>query len=156
MSEPSELLVVRDLQRALQAVSIGDGYYYDVRGTAVQLNADYDVEPLVAENAPRPWVALQLTPEAWTYMPSMRVKLEMPVRVLWFNEADDLREDVLLTMAYRAYSDIERAITRDITRGGRASDTRIAGRTAEIQGGAVWVAVELVVTLIRTFGEASV
>lgn len=155
MADPIELQIVQSLQQAMQSVTVGDGYHYDVRGTAVKLNPDHDVEPLVEEGAPRPFVTLEVTPEAWVYQPANRVKLEMPVRVHWFDETD-LDGDVLLQMAYRAYSDIERAVTRDLRRGERAVDTRITQRAAVMQGSSVWVAVDLLVTVIRTFGEASV
>lgn len=145
---------MRNIQEALRAVTVGDGYHYDVRGTAVKLNPDVEVEALVEEDAPRPWVTLEVTPEEWTFQPSNLVKLAMPVRVHWFHEADEGDEDLLL-MCYRGYSDIERAVTRDITRGGLATDTRITSRVAVAQGRSAWVAVDLLIGLIRTYGEAS-
>jgi hypothetical protein len=156
VADPIELQVVQSVQAALQAISVGGGYFYDVRGSAVKLNPDYDVEALVEADAPRPWITLEITPETWEYQPSQVVELEMPLRVHWFGEVENPTSDEdVLRMVYRAFADIERAITQDPTRGGLASDTRITQRVATSDGSAAWIAVDLVVWLSRTFGEAS-
>jgi hypothetical protein len=41
-----------------------------VRGTGVKLNPDYDVEALVADDAPRPWITIETQPESWEYSPA--------------------------------------------------------------------------------------
>lgn len=155
MAEPIEFQIVQNVQAVLQAISVANGYFYDVRGTGVKLNPDYDVEALVAEDAARPWITLEVTPEGWTFQPSNRVTLEMPMRVHWFNDDDQCSDEDLLRMCYRAYSDIEKAVSADHSRGGLAVDTRIVTRFAAFQGSAVWVAVDLAVKVIRTYGEAS-
>lgn len=156
MAEPLEFRIVQHLQEALRS-AVGDGYFYDVRGTAVKLNPDYEVEPLVEEDAPRPWVTVDVPASGeWIYQPAMRVKRVMAVRVHWFNECDPTADEDARLMCYRAYADIERAVTREVTRGGLASDTRIVEQVAVIQGTSVWVAVDLSIQLIRVFGEASV
>jgi hypothetical protein len=83
------------------------------------------------------------------------VKLALPIRVHWFGEGEATNDEELRQMAYRAYADIEKAIAVDITLGQLAVDTRVVQRAAVFDGSAVWVAVDLMVKVIRTYGEAS-
>lgn len=155
MAEPIEFQIVQDVQAALRGISVGEGYHYDVRGTAVKLNPDHDVEALVADDAPRPFVVIEVTPEAFAYQPSQRVRLDMPVRVHWFNESQPEVDEDMVRMFFRGCADIEQAVAVDLTRGGRAIDTRIVRRTnsRDVEGAAVWAMVDLNIALIRTYGE---
>lgn len=155
MAEPIEFRIVQNRQQALQAISVGAGYFYDVRGTGVKLNPDYDVEALVEENAPRPWITIETQSEEWVYAPANVLKLGMPLRIHWFNDGGAQNDEELRLMCYRAYADIEKAIVADLTCGGLAVDTRITARAGAFSGGSVWVAVDLLIRVFRTYGEAS-
>ncbi len=155
MPEPSDYLAIVNLQEAMQAINVGAGYFYDVRGTAVKLDPNHDVAALAGVDGPRPFVVLEVQPETWDYMPAMRVKVTMPVTVHWISESDPARDENVLQTFFRGCADVERAITRDLTRGGRATDTRIVKRTnnRDADGSEVWAMVDLVIASIRTFGE---
>lgn len=155
MSEPIEYLILTNLQEALQAIAVGAGYYHDVRGSAVKLDPNQDIEALlVEENGSRPFVVIEVRPGTWEYMPAMQLKLTLPWAIHWISETrSDVDADRMQTFM-RGVADIEKAVAADITRGGRCRDTRITKAEFDhaFEGSQVWATVEIEMTLFRTYG----
>jgi hypothetical protein len=155
MPEPIEYRILTHLRDALAGITIGAGYHYDVRGTAVKLDPNQDVDALVGAEGPRPFVLIELTSDAWQHMPAMRAKIELRATVHWVHDSDPTRDADRIQTYLRGCADVERAILVDLTRDGLVTDTRITKRTFDtaIEGSMVWAAIELVMPMIRTFGE---
>jgi hypothetical protein len=162
VQEPIEYQLLTHLRDALAAITIGEGYHYDVRGTAVKLDPNHDVDDLIGVEGgpppPRPFVLIELTSDAWTHMPSMRARIEVRATIHWVHDSDPTRDADRIQTYLRGCADVERAILVDLTRGGLATDTRILRRTFEtsVDSSLVWGAIEIVMPTIRTFGEPNV
>lgn len=156
MPAPIDFLILANLQQALQTIAVGDGYHFDVRGTAVKMDPNQNVEELVELDDPmRPFIAIEVLPLVFEYQPAKRVKVRRPVKVHWVKESRPERDEDLLETFARGCADVEKAIAVDITRGGHAIDTRITGATLnrDEDGSEVWVEIDAEVQLIRTYGE---
>lgn len=154
--EPIEYQVLTNLQAALQGIRIGNGYHYDVRGTAVKLDPNQDVESLIGgADAPRPFVLLEVLPERREYRPSLQIKITRPVTIHWVSESDPTRDSDRLQVFMRGCADVERAIVQDITRGGLAGDTRIEKTAfdAAVDGSQVWAQIDIEILMHRTYGQ---
>lgn len=160
MAEPSEFLIVQNLQAALQAISTLTGSHYSVASTAVKLDPNANIEAMLRPSEfgepPRVWpmVLIELKPDAWEYDPANRVKLTLPMTIHWVSESVPTDDKSLLQTFLRGCADVERAIAADITRGGAAYDTRITGRTLDLSlaGSRVWAQIETEIRLRRDFG----
>jgi hypothetical protein len=154
MPEPVEWLVVKDLQAAIRGIAMANGYHFDVEAAAVKLDPNQDVPTLLSEFGRRPFVILAVGPETREYFPSSVVVVRQPVTVHWISDSVPTDDNSRLQTFLRGCSDIERAIATDITRGGLALDTRIQRRTFELaeEGSQVWAAVDLEITIHRTYG----
>lgn len=155
-ADPSEYTVIRNLQTALQAITIAGGYHYDVQAVAVKLDPQHGVEALVDPDGPRPIIVIEAGVEdSWSYQPGTRSRLELPATIHWVGESAATDDTSKLLAFYRGCADIEKAIAVDISRGGRAIDTRIVKRLMDrsIQGAQVWAMVDVTMPLIRVFGQ---
>lgn len=154
MPEPIEYQAILNLQQALQGISVAAGYHFTVTGTAVKLDPNEDIDALVAPSGPRPFLILEIEPEAWQYLPALELRLTQAVRVHWIHDSDPTVDTSKLRTYLRGCADVEKAIAVDVTRGGLAVDTRIVRRVPEraIDGGQVWAMVELEILLHRTYG----
>lgn len=153
MPEPIEYRIIQDLQAALQSISVAGGYHYDVAAFAVKLDADHSVEELIGDAARRPFYILEVTADAFSYQPSERVRVVMPVTVHAVHEADPTVDEDWVRTYYRLCADIEQAIAVDHRRGGLATDTRILSRTFHSFNGAqVWAMVQGEIRVPRTYG----
>ena len=155
MAEPIDYLIAQHLQTALRGMAVASGYHYTVTSVAVKLDPDQNVNELIkSNNGPRPIVILQVKPEAWDYQKSSRVRLIWPIAIHWVGESDPTDDNSRMRTYLRGCADVERAITIDISRGGRAVDTRIVTRTMDgsIGGAAVWAIIDVEIHLYRTFG----
>jgi hypothetical protein len=154
VADPIDYTIVRNLQTALQAMSVRTGFHYDVGGTAVKLDPNHDVEKLIAPDGPRPFVILELKPETWTYQPAGRVVVVLPVTIHWVGESTPTEDASRLQTYLRGCADVERAIARDHTRGGLAVDTRIVKRTCDesTSGAQVWALIDVEIKLHRIYG----
>lgn len=155
MAEPIEFLIVQDLQAALRQISPAAGYHYDVASMAVKLDPNHKIEDFIDPNGPRPFLILEVGKERREYAPASEVRVVLPLTVHWVGESSPAEDENRMQMFYRACADIERAVAKDPSRGGRAVDTRITGRTFDtaVDGAQVWALVDLQVSLWRTYGE---
>lgn len=155
MPEPIEFRILQNLQTALLAISVAGGYHYSVAAGAVKLDPNHDVETLTPPSGPRPFIIVQLQPEAWEYRerPS-QVHLVVPAIIHWFHDSDPTDDNSRLQTFLRGCADVEQAIAIDLTRGGGAVDTRIVGRAIDpaIDGSQVWAMVAVEIALRRTYG----
>lgn len=153
MPEPREFLIVKNLQAALQGISVANGYHNDLAAIAVKLDPNVDVEFLLGEQKLRPFVVLELTPDEFAYSPSMMVDVRMPAIVHFVNDSDPEDDDSWLREFLRGCADVEQALTGDISRGGRAVDTRITSREFQSYGGGqVWAIVRTSILVRRSYG----
>jgi hypothetical protein len=155
---PSEYAVLTNLRDALAAIRVGDGYYYDVLGSAVKLDPNHDTDALWADGAPRPFVLVELTSDAWTHMPSERARIELRATIHWVNDSDPTRDADRLQTYLQGCADVERAVIADLQRGGLVIDTRIVSRAFDtaVDGALVWASIDLVMPMIRTYGQPDV
>ena len=154
MPEPIEYLIVRDVQTALLAATVAGGYHYGIAATAVKLDPNHKAEELVAPAGPRPYVLIEVLPDEWQYAPSNDATLATKLNVHWVHDTDPTADEDLLHRFYKGCADVERALTQDISRGGRAVDTRITSRACgrETDSAQVWATVAVEIHQVRTCG----
>lgn len=156
---PREYLILTNLRDALAAIRVGDGFYYDVRGTGVKLDPNQDVESLVAAGGPRPFALIELTDDAWSYVEKpARARIDVRAVIHWVHDSDPTRDADRIQTYLQGCADVERAIVADLSRGALAIDTRIVGRSMQqlTDGAEVWASIEIVMPTIRTFGDPDV
>lgn len=156
MPDPIEYQVIRNLQQALQAISVAGGYHFDVQGTAVKLDPNHKIEDLVAPDGPRPFVLLDLTPpERWDYQPASQVRLALPLTIHWVSDSVPTADESKMQTYLKGCADVEQALAVDVTRGGLAVDTRIVRRTLDssVDGSQVWALIDTEINLHRTYGR---
>lgn len=153
MAEPTEFLVLRNLRDALSAISVAGGYHFDVAASAVKLDPSVSVEDVIGPDGPRPYLLIEMKPEQFEYRPAMQLRLALSFTVHWVGEQIGQDDESWIRTFYRACADIEKAVTVDITRGGKTVDTRILKRTFDAMfGSQVWAMVDLEMPLHRTYG----
>ncbi len=153
MPEPIEYRIVQNLQAALLAISVAGGYHYDVAALAVKLDANQSVEDLIGDAALRPFYILEALPDQFVYQPASRVRIAMPVTVHAVHDSDATVDESWVRTYFRLCADIEQAVAVDITRGGLATDTRIAAREFRtFNGSQVWAMVKGSVNVPRVYG----
>ena len=155
---PHEYQVLTNLRDTLAAVRVGDGYYYDIRGTGVKLDPNQDVDSLVESGGPRPFVLIEVSADGWTHMPSSRARIDLGATIHWVHDSDPTRDADRIRTFLQGCSDVEKALVVDLTRGGLVIDTRILRRAFDtaVDGSLVWASIEIVMTMIRTYGEPDV
>lgn len=159
MPEPREWLVLKNLQAALQAIDVADGYHYDVRAAAVKLDPEQDVEALIhgEYNGSRPFVLVEVStperPPTWEYAEKGQVDITLMPTVYWVHESDQTDDDSRMLTFMRGCADVERAVTQDLNRGGLAVDTRVRRCTVNGTGSEVWAVVDLEILVIREYGQ---
>jgi len=154
MGEPIAYLIVRSLQTALAAMSTASGFHYTVAGSAVKLDPNHNVDAYIAPDGPRPFVILEVKPEAREYQPARQVRLVQPVTVHWVGESLPHKDESRMQTYFRGCADVERALAADPTRGGLAVDTRVLNSRLDdsTEGAQVWAVIEAEVRLYRTDG----
>lgn len=154
INRPIEFGVIKDLQAALQAIDQADGYHHTVTAASVKLDPNESAESQRASGGQRPYIMIELGEDAHDQAERpMGVQLELPLIVHWIHDAADNDDDSLLLTYLQGCSDVEKAIAIDVSRGGRASNTRITSRRLEFTGSEVWALIGVVVRLRRGFGE---
>ena len=155
MSEPLEFRIIQNLQTALRAISVANGYHHDIAAFAVKLDPDQDVESLIpGDEALRPFMILALSPDAYEYVEKpIRILLRMPFIIHVVHNTDPKVDDSKLLTYLRLCADVETAIAIDIERGALATDTRIFEREMhELAGQQVWAMVKGEIREHRTYG----
>lgn len=156
---PSEYAVLTNLRDALAGIRVGDGFYYDVLGSAVKLDPNHDVDALWAAGAPRPFVVIQLESDQWTHDERpQRARIELRVIVHWIHDSDPTRDADKLQTYLQGCADVEKAIAADLQLGGLAIATKIVGRemASAVDGALVEALIEVAIVVRRGFGEPSV
>lgn len=156
IAAPIEYQIVRNLQTALMAMTASDGYNYSIAESAVKLDPSYDIESFVGTRPLRPYVVLHVLPEVRSYESSAkRIKLMTPVDIYWVNDAPSVTDDAQMEMYFRGCADVERAITRDLSLGGLASNITIINRERTGPDGAeVRALIHTQILSHRIYGEA--
>ena len=156
MTEAREYLIVRNLQRALLAITVASGYHYGLTQAAVKIDPNTDLDQLLGDSALRPFAVVQVLPETWVVSGSRpsSADLTLPMSIHWVSQTTEATDEARLLTFYRGCADIERAIVSDRQRGGLAQDTIITGRTLErIDDGAqVWARIDIQIRTHRTYG----
>lgn len=156
MPEPSEYLIVRNLQTALLAIAVASGYHFGVAALTVKLDPNHDVESLIAPDGPRPFVIIEVKPDTWEYTHANRIaRLVLPMTIHWVSDSDPTVDESRLQTYFQGCSDVERAIAKDISRGGLAIDTRILTRTYDtvVDGKQIWAQVHIEISTKRIYGQ---
>lgn len=167
-TEPFDYRLFAGLKAALRAISVANGYYYDVAHAAVKLDAEHGVEDLVAPNGPRPAIIIELRSEVWEYLGSGEVHYAIPATLHWLGTAVPLEDAVSgeptppddedrMRVYFRGLADIEKAITRDESLGGVSQKAQITDRRwNHVNGGQdVWAEVDVEFGNYRTYGAPS-
>lgn len=154
MAEPREFRIVQNLQAALRGIAVADGYHFDVNALAVKLDPNENVETLIGATPLRPFVILELDPDAVTIEFAPKgIRIVMPLLLHAVTDSDPTVDDSWLQTYFRLCADLEQAIAQDITRGGLAVTTKVLSRSLRTLNGAqVWAQVAAQVDVIRTFG----
>lgn len=156
---PIAYAIVKDVQTALRAMSVAGGYYYGVASDAVKLDPETDVEDMTAPNGPRPCVLIETgaLDHNFTNSRSGEANVTLPLTIHWFHDADRTSDDALLQTFFRGCADVEKALTQDITRGGRAVDTRITScdLVPVSNSGICWAAIKVDIHGWRAYGAPS-
>lgn len=155
MLAPSEYRILRNLQDTIGQIKIANGYYHDVASTAVKLNPDQAAEEFVPANGPRPFVLLELMPEAWEYSLARVTTIYLGVTIYFVNNFDLTEDSSGLETCFNGFADVETVISKDITRGGLASYTQITNRSGVVFRSEMWAKVETKILTHRIFGKPS-
>jgi hypothetical protein len=133
LPEPQEYQMLLDLQTALLAIAVSSGSFYDVPAGAVKLDANANIEALIGDTPLRPYIVIDVKPETRTYdsMPKL-VQVVRPLTIYWVQKPADANDTTKLQTFFRGCSDVERAIAKDISRGGLAIDTKIIDSTPDV------------------------
>lgn len=150
--DPIEYRILTNLQAALLGVSMASGYHHDLR--VVKLDPNHSVEELLTPDGPRPFAYIQPTSERWSIvsMPN-GLQIEWPITIHWVHDTDQTDDNSRAKLFFEGCADIERAVTRDLSRGGLAVDTRVVTRVyTPVDGAQVWARMDLLVRVRRTYG----
>jgi hypothetical protein len=155
--DPIRLSVLKSMQTALQGISTAAGYYFDVRAEAVTL----DRRNLATATLLPAFVINSGAGGTRTYFPSMRMREIFPVVIYGRADAMGIRDmSRRQTIFERLVADLERALTRDITRGGLAVDTRLQSPLEPYMEmdpiNSVYIEQPVDVTLRRVYGTGEV
>lgn len=154
MSEPVTFRIVQSLQTALRAIAVASGFYHTIAAVAVKLDPNQDVEQLLGAEAKRPFAIIEVLPERRDYRPSNEVKIVQPVTIHFVQESDVTVDDSWLKTFTRCCSDVEQAITADLSRGGRVGDTRIITNDFHVYAQQqVWAKVRVEMPYLRQYGQ---
>lgn len=153
--EPSEYQIIVDVQTALLQIAVARGYHFDMAALTVKLDPDQDVEALIGPGGPRPFIVLEVKPDSWKYSPANRATLVLPLLIHWVSESMPTDDASRLLTYFRGCADVERAIAADISRGGRAIDTRILTRTynTAVDTSQVWASIDVQIDSRRVYGQ---
>lgn len=154
MPSPIEYLAIRQLQTALKAIAVASGYHFTLAGTAVKLDPNQSVEALSRPGGSRPFIVIEVKPEAWGYFPASQIELTIPATVHWISEGDVTVDEKRMETYFQGCADVERAIGADVTLAGLVTDVRIVKRTMDLpeDGAEVWALIDVELTINRTYG----
>lgn len=146
--------VLDDLCTTLRAMRKANGYTWDVQTESVTRDP---VNILAVPEASLPFFMVEPTPQgSFRFMPAMQVQHDFNVLITARVDANGNEADRKSKAWEALIADLEKALVADITRGGRASDTRL-GEPSPLVGlgtdGIVIVTLPLTIKLWRTYGQ---
>ena len=156
MADPIEYDIVLDIQRALQAISVAGGYHHDVEKTAVSIDPQDHIEVLTGSRARTPFMIVEVSPgRSIRYFPGTQMLELIPVDITAAGNAQPLVATSRVQTFERLCADIEQALTVDVTRNGKATDTRVLEKQMGMMVGGqrVIAVVQIEVRLYRTYGK---
>ena len=153
------LAILQDLQAAVRGINGPPTYHFTVKAASVVL--DPGVQITNVPSTELPYVVIEPDSRGtFTYLPSMRVREAFHVLLTARADAPTgLDTSRKVTTWESLQADLEVAVTRDITRGGHAIDTRIVQVEPACDAGAgvmTLVRMLLRIALIRTYGQPAV
>ena len=156
MPDSVEYDIALDLQAALQAISIAGGYNFDVEAAAVSLNPDdFTPEILLGSVLHDPFfLILGEAGRSIRYSGANQLLELVPFTIFAATDVELLDPLSKLAAIQQLHADIETALVVDVTRGGRATDTRIVDKQHDTPTGSrrVLVIVQVHVRLHRQYG----
>ena len=156
MADSLEYLSVIDIQTALKNISIGGGYNHNVDAGAVSVDPADHIEVLTGALSHAPFFIVEVSPgREIGYSGGNQTREFIPLDVTAAHDAEQLDPTSRLSVFQQLCADIEKAITVDITRGGRVTDTRIVEKQMGMMVGGqrVIAVVQLELRLHRTYGS---
>lgn len=155
-SDPRELAIVQDIQTALRAAVAGSTYHYTLASAAVKLDPNHAAEELDSPSGPRPYALIEIGDLTHEFRDARagEVQVALPLTIHWYHDTDPTDDASLLSTFFKGCADVETALTQDITRGGRAVDTRVTGRALGLaaSGARVWAGIDVEVSIWRAYG----
>lgn len=156
MPEAIEYQILLDLQTALRGISVVGGYNYDVLADAVSIDPTDEASGLFLNSlAMQPYLIIEVAQNREiTYFPAHQMREVIPIDIWAAKDAEPLVPASRLQTFQRLCADIEQALAVDVTRGGLATDTRVANKQPNymVGGQRVVVAVQTEIRLYRTYG----
>lgn len=157
MAASREERIVLNVQSALQSIGPANGDTLTVDAAAVSVNPDDFTPDLIIG-------ALQYNPAILVLVDNgrqilhsggMQQREDVPLSIIAAADVDPQDPTAKLTMIQTLHADLERALTRDVTRGGLATDTRIDDKQADAPTGSPRVlAIQTVLVRVhRTYGD---
>lgn len=168
MAEPNDYRAILELQHALRQLRTENGCHYDVDHDAVMFDAEADVESLIAPDAKRPFVMLEVGDEEWDYPERPGgVTIMIPVLIHWVHDASPradrvtgdptrMTDDRRAQIYWRGVADVERVINQHVQGGSQTMiDCRIMRRSPSRfdTGALVWAEIDTRIYIRRTYGE---
>lgn len=152
---PTEYQIIANLKTALQQMSVAGGYHFTIAAAAVKLDPNCDVESLIAPGGARPFVVIEVKPDAWSFSPANRANILLPVTIHWVSDSTPTDDVSRLLTFFQGCADVERAIAVDVSRGAHAQDTRITKRSyaTALDGAQVWAMVDVDLPTRRVYGQ---
>lgn len=136
MADSQRLSVRKNIQAALQAMTINGGYHWDVRADSVV--RDPVALDFVSTTETPFFVLGQLEPMkntgARAFLPALQLEDELLMNIFVRVDAPGSNPNRKDDAAEHMLADIEKALTVDITRGGYAIDTRLHQPPAAVIG----------------------
>lgn len=124
MADSKRLAIIKNIQAALQAISVASGYNYTVPAASVVY--DPAVNLLGMNGADLPFMVIEATPDGGKdYYPAEQLREIFRVNIYARIDVDSSDPTARATGWERLAQDIEKALTQDLTRGGNAVDTRL-------------------------------
>ena len=154
-SDPLRLALIQHVVTTIRGINGASQYHYAVKANSVITDLT-----MSAPNWPVTELPLFLVEPtnqgSRLYMPAVRIKDSVQLLVTAFHNIDGTAPDRKTTANEYLIADLEVALTQDITRGGRAIDTRLGEPQPFMDmgsSGGCGVIVPLDIRVIRTYGN---
>jgi hypothetical protein len=157
---PIQFRITESLQASLKKIVSGQLYHYTVKGWAVKLDPDHEVERLVLgadppAGPPRPFLVLDMSQApAFIYDErNDRPTVVMPFTVHAFHDTNPEDDSSALLTYFSLCADVETALRTNTNHGGLAMTTLVTGHSMRMVGQEVRAQVQGRVELKRFYGS---